>query len=253
MEYNIRELSQLAGVSARTLRYYDQIGLLNPSRIQDSGYRFYGEKEVDLLQQILFYRERGLGLAQIAGILYQEGFDAKAALQEHLEALQAQQERTARLIETIRKTISSMKGETHMKDREKLKAFQRQSVADNDKKYGKELRQKYGEDAVNASNRKILSMNEKEYEHFQKLEAEILKKLRTAVRNGETPADGAGREIALLHRDWLRCTVGNYSPALHRGIADLYVCDPRFTEYYDREVTGCAAFLREAVRHWIKE
>ena len=68
MEYSIRELSELAGVSARTLRYYDEIGLLKPSRTSDAGYRFYGEKEVELMQQILFYRERGLELEQIAQI-----------------------------------------------------------------------------------------------------------------------------------------------------------------------------------------
>ena len=65
MEYSIKELSELAGISARTLRYYDEIGLLKPSGVNDAGYRYYGEREVESLQQILFYRERGFELKTI--------------------------------------------------------------------------------------------------------------------------------------------------------------------------------------------
>ena len=83
MEYGIRELSEMAGVSARTLRYYDEIGLLKPLYVSDAGYRFYGETEVAMLQQILFYRERGFGLKQIRQILYREDFDIRNALEEH--------------------------------------------------------------------------------------------------------------------------------------------------------------------------
>lgn len=70
MDYTIGQLAELAGVSTRTLRYYDRIGLLKPLYVDDSGYRWYGERELDLLQQILFYRERGFALAQISDLLY---------------------------------------------------------------------------------------------------------------------------------------------------------------------------------------
>lgn len=84
LKYSIRKLSELAGVSARTLRYYDEIGLLKPSEISEAGYRYYGERELALLQQILFYRERGFDLKQIRKILYQDDFDIMRALKEHL-------------------------------------------------------------------------------------------------------------------------------------------------------------------------
>ncbi len=253
MEYSIRELSQLAGVSARTLRYYDEIGLLKPCGIRESGYRFYGEKEVDLLQQILFYRERGLSLEQIKSILYEEGFDAKTALAEHLKALEQQQERTMWLIETVKKTIASMEGEYQMKDKEKFEAFKKGLVEENEKKYGEEIREKYGESAVDASNRRMLKMTEEEYERFQELEKRICEKLQTAVLNGEDPAGDAGKEIALLHREWLGCTWDKYTAAAHRGLVEMYLADPRFTDYYDKEVKGCAAFLNQAVKVWITE
>ncbi len=82
--YQVKELADLAGVSARTLRYYDSIGLLKPACVNEAGYRLYGEREVDLLQQILFYRERGMDLKEIRDILYTENFDILGALREHL-------------------------------------------------------------------------------------------------------------------------------------------------------------------------
>ena len=90
LKYSIRKLSELAGVSARTLRYYDEIGLLKPSEISEAGYRYYGERELALLQQILFYRERGFDLKQIRKILYQDDFDIMRALKEHLRELEEQ-------------------------------------------------------------------------------------------------------------------------------------------------------------------
>ena len=90
--YQVKELADLAGVSARTLRYYDSIGLLKPACVSEAGYRLYGEREVDLLQQILFYRERGMDLKEIRDILYTENFDILGALREHLRELEAQED-----------------------------------------------------------------------------------------------------------------------------------------------------------------
>ena len=103
--YSIRKLSELAGVSARTLRYYDEIGLLKPSEISEAGYRYYGERELALLQQILFYRERGFDLKQIRKILYQDDFDIIRALKEHLRELEEQKAHVESLIRTVEQTI----------------------------------------------------------------------------------------------------------------------------------------------------
>ena len=111
MEYSIKELSELAGVSARTLRYYDEIGLLKPLRVNEAGYRYYGEREVESLQQILFYRERGFELKTIQRIIYDEKFDMLNAMEEHLLALEKQKADTEALILTVKKTIQSIKGE----------------------------------------------------------------------------------------------------------------------------------------------
>lgn len=251
MEYSIKQLSELAGVSARTLRYYDEIGLLKPSRTNQAGYRYYGEKEVDLLLQILFYRERGFGLDRISEIVYRPDFDKLEALYEHLAQLTREQARLSHLIRTVTKTIASEKGEIIMKDKEKFEVFKQELVKQNEEVYGKEIREKYGEAEVDKSNRKMLEMSPEAYERFQNLEKEILEKLEAAVTSGAEPDSDAGKEIALLHKEWIGLTWNTYTPEAHRGVAQMYVADERFTSYYDGHRKGCAQFLTAAINHWI--
>lgn len=251
MEYGIRELSELAGVSARTLRYYDEIGLLKPLYTSESGYRYYGQEELTLLQQILFYRERGFDLRQIRSILYEEDFDLMEALQEHLRELEDRRLHMDALIRTVKQTILAMEGEYKMSDQEKFEAFKERLVRENEEAYGKEIRKKYGEEQVEASNRKLLKMSEEDWARFQKLEAEILKRLSEAVRAGVSPKSEEGHQIALLHKEWLKMTWKQYTKEAHVGVAAMYTADERFTRYYDREVPGCAAFLGQAVSYWM--
>lgn len=247
MEYSIRELSELAGVSARTLRYYDEIGLLRPLRTSSAGYRFYGEKEVELLQQILFYRERGMQLEQISSILYEPGFDIRSALEEHLLELEQQKKHTERLIQNIRRTIASMEGEYEMSDRERFEAFKKNRVEENERQHGAELREKYGAKVLKASNQKMLHMTKAEYERFQSLEKEILERLEHAVREG-MPADSEElRKVVALHREWLIMSWSQYTTVAHVGLGKMYVADERFRKYYDRNVPGCAALLCAAI------
>jgi len=250
MEYGIRELSELAGVSARTLRYYDEIELLKPLRVSEAGYRFYGEQEVERLQQILFYRERGFGLRQIQEIISREDFDICRALEEHLKALECEREHLDALILTVRQTILSKKGELEMSDQEKFQALKERAVAENERQYGAEIREKYGEEQVEESNRKLLRLSGEEWERFQTLEAEIRSRLEEAVKNQLRPDSEEAGELVRLHREWLCMTWPSYSPEAHKGVAAMYVCDERFRKYYDREVPGCAAFLQQAVEHW---
>ena len=109
MEYTIKELSKISGISTRTLRYYDQIELLVPPRLSSSGYRIYGENEVDLLQQILFYRELGVSLGEIKNLLNSPDYDKEKSLQDHLDALLQKKDRIETLINNVSETIQSMK------------------------------------------------------------------------------------------------------------------------------------------------
>src|SRR5664279_5068738 len=106
MDLTVKRLSKLAGVSVRTLHFYDQIGLLRPGRVGANGYRYYNQAALLRLQQILFYKELGLSLDEIAEVLDRPGFDVAAALADHRRALQERVGRLERLIETVDQTIA---------------------------------------------------------------------------------------------------------------------------------------------------
>ncbi len=251
MEYSINELSKLAGVSARTLRYYDEIGLLLPLRTNEAGYRFYGEKEVELLQQILFYRERGLALEQIKNIMYQRDFDVLSALYGHLEELENQKKRLDGLISIVKKTILVKKGEDNMSDHERFEILKERMIQENEAQYGQEVREKYGDASMEEAAQKMKNMSEEDFRCFQKLENEILLRLTEAVVGKATPEGTEGKAIAQLHKEWLGMTWKTYSKEAHKGLAAMYVMDERFTAYYDKNIQGCAAFLRKAIEYWV--
>jgi len=252
MEYGIRELADMAGVSARTLRWYDSVGLLKPCRVGENGYRYYSSAEVDRLQYILFYREMGMELRRIKEILDAPGFDRLSALRGQLDALVSERERLDVVIEMIQKTIRTEERNETMKDHEKFEAFKRDKVAQNEAKYGAEARGKYGNEAVDASNRKMMNMNAETYARWESLDQEILSRLEVAVNSGLDPMGEEGKHIAGLHKQWLCCTWEKYTAQAHRGVAQMYVLDERFTRYYDRNISGCAQFLRDAVVAHVK-
>ena len=251
MEYSIQELSRMAGISTRTLRYYDETGLLKPARVTQAGYRYYGTPEVDRLQQILYYRERGFQLHTIQKILQDRDFDKLRAMEDHLMALKQRQKETAALIRTVEQTIRHMKGECQMADREKFKALKKSLVQGNEIKFGAEARAKYGDAQVDAANQNMMGLSEEDFARWQALEQQILQELEAAVQAGQSAHSETGKRLAQLHRDWLRFTLPGYTPAQHKGIAALYVADERFRQYYDRRIPGCAQWLSDAVQHWI--
>src|SRR5438552_2589890 len=121
--YTVKQLSDLAGVSVRTLHYYDEIGLLRPSSVGANGYRRYDDAAVLRLQQILFYREMGLELLQIRDILDAPDFDLLAALQAHRAALEAKIGRLQALVGTVDSTIMHLTGEVDVSKKELFKGF----------------------------------------------------------------------------------------------------------------------------------
>lgn len=246
MEYTIQKLARLAGVSTRTLRYYDEIELLKPARINSSGYRIYGQAEVDLLQQILFYRELGISLEQIKAIITSPSFNSALALKQHREQLLDRRRQLDVLIGNVDKTIAMHEGRISMTDKEKFEGFKQQLIDENEQKYGREIREKYGNEKVDQSNLKFRGMTEEQYEKMTHLEKEFKRTLAEAYRTGD-PASEIAQRAADLHKQWLCYSWNEYSAEAHAGLAQMYVDDERFTAYYDAEQSGTAQFLRDAI------
>lgn len=247
MEYTVQKLGQLAGISTRTLRYYDEIGLLKPARINSSGYRIYGREEVDRLQQILFYRELDVGLEEIKAMIDSPEFDARRALARHREQLLTKRRQLDALIANIDLTLAYQEGMTAMSDKQKFEGFKQRLIDDNEAKYGEEIRAKYGSEQVDKSNAKIKNMTQEQYEEIERLSEDIHATLAQAFATDD-PAGELAQKAADLHRRWLTFYWDRYSKEAHAGIAQMYVDDERFKAYYDKDQPGVAEFLRDAVR-----
>ncbi len=246
MEYTVQKLAQLAGVSTRTLRYYDEIGLLKPARINSSGYRIYGQIEVDKLQQILLYRELRLSLDRIKKIVNDPSFDKVRALKEHREQLLDKRKQLDLLIASVEKTIAFTEGRINMTDKEKFEGFKQKMIDENEKRFGKEIREKYGDAAIDRSNEKVKNMTQEEYEEMIQLERKMMSTLAEAIKLGD-PGSEIAQKAAALHKQWLAYFWSEYSKEAHAGLAQMYVDDERFREYYDAKQPGTARFLRDAI------
>lgn len=246
MEYTVQKLGNMAGVSTRTLRYYDEIGILKPARISSSGYRIYGQNEVDRLQQILFYRELGIKLETIKEIVTSPTFDGAKALKEHRKQLLDKRVQLDLLIANVEKTISSTGGGMTMTNDEKFEGFKQKMIDDNEQAYGREIRDKYGDETVNKTNAKVKNMTKTQHEEVTRLNEELTKTLEEAFKTGD-PSSEVAQKAADLHKQWLLYYWNEYSKEAHAGLAQMYVDDERFTAYYDKEQPGTAVFLRDAI------
>jgi len=247
MEYSVNKLSKMSGVSARTLRYYDELELLKPLKVASSGYRIYGQCEVDTLQQILVYRELGFPLEQIKALLSAEDFDREKAFEKHLDKLCNKRERLDKLINNISKSIAAMKGEVQMANHEKFEGFKQTLVSKNEEKYGVEIRKKYGDTAVDESNAHFKGISAEQYQKAEQLLSEFEETLKAAFVTGN-PSGELAQKACDLHRQWLCVFYPGYSKQYHKGLADMYIADERFAANYEKLAVGCTKFLRDAIK-----
>lgn len=251
MKYTIHKLAELAGISTRTLRYYDEIDLLKPASLTEAGYRMYGSEEVNRLQQILFYRELGISLGQIKDILTSPGFDSTVALKEHKEKLIQKRAQLDLLIINVDKSIQEYERGIKMTDKEKFEGFKQELVDNNEDMYGEEIRNAYGNNVIDQSNALLKNMTKEQYEEVVKLEQDVLDSLKEAMVAGD-PTSPLGQKTAKLHKQWISFHWPKYSKQAHAGLAEMYVADERFQAYYDKVQTGAAQFLRDAIVEYTK-
>lgn len=252
MEYSIDKLAKLAHISTRTLRYYDEINLLKPARINSTGYRIYGTKEVNLLQQILLYKELGLELEMIKKIIYTPEFNYQTALTNHLDNLQAKKAHIDELIENVKNSLNAVKKGVTMSDQEKFKGLKKQMINDNEAKYGKEIRQKYGDKEVDDSNKKLMNLTKESHDYVEELNNQILSLLTKALIENN-PESELGQKIAKLHQEWIKYFWTSYNKMAHINLVNMYVEDERFSAFYDKAGKGATVFLKDAVTYYLSK
>lgn len=253
MKYTVKQVAEVSGISTRTLRYYDHIGLLKPSEYTDSGYRIYKDGDIDRLQQILLYRSMGLKLEEIKLILDDPEFNTLQALEAHYQKLQEEQEKTKQLLATVGKTIQHTKGEIEMSAEEKFEGFKKAKIEENERKYGEEIREKYGEETIDESNRKYMNLSREDFDKMQSIEDELFSKLDqlSETKDIESPL---AREIYELHKEWIKYSWTKYAAEAHKGLAQMYVDDERFAKYYnDRAGKEVVSLLRDSIERYAED
>lgn len=244
--YTVKQLSELAGVSVRTLHYYDEIGLLRPSKVGANSYRYYDDEAVLRLQQILFYREMGLELLQIKDIVDSPDFDRAAALRAHRSVILEKMQRLGSLIGTIDKTIQHLAGETDMSKKQLFQGFSEEQQKD----YEREARLQYGPDNVNESIKRWNSYGKDGQAAIQAEGGEIYLGLAAAMEAGKTADSDAVKELLARWHNHIRYF---YEPTLDilRGLGELYNTDPRFMAFFEQIHPDLPAYLQTTITQYV--
>ncbi|MGD9526792.1 MerR family transcriptional regulator [Pseudonocardia sp.] len=239
--WSVQQVARAAGTTSRTLRHYDDIGLLPPTRVGSNGYRYYDEDALVRLQRILLLRELGLPLSTIAEVLDGER-DAAAALRTHLDLLVQERERLDRRIASVRTTLEKREGGRALMAEEMFDGFDHT-------RYRDEVVQRWGRDAWESGDRWWRSMSEADQAAFQREQAEIAAEYGAAHAAG-MPVDGDEvQEITRRHHAWVSAGWQGRCPSAEAftGLGAMYVDDPRFAAHYDRHGEGTAAYVRDAM------
>jgi DNA-binding transcriptional MerR regulator len=247
--YTVKQLAELAGVSVRTLHYYDEIDLLNPTQVGSNGYRYYDDDALLRLQQVLFYREIGLELMQIKDVLDQPDFDVVAALRSHRRAIQEKMHRLGHLIETVDETIAHLEGEAEMRDKKKLfRAFSDAQQAE----YEREARLQYGPELVNESVQRWNNYSEAERQRIMDEGNAIYADISAALEAGKSAAES---EVQALFERWHQHLRHFYEPPLEllAGLATLYTTDVRFIANFQKLHPELPDYLAEGIAQYVDD
>jgi DNA-binding transcriptional MerR regulator len=247
MAYSVKELADLAGVSPRTLHYYDEIDLLQPSAVESNGYRQYDKGAVVRLQQILFYKELGLCLKEIKVMLEDSDFDMVTALEAHKSTLEQKAGRILDILDTIENTIEHLKGENIMSDEELFKGFDEAQQVE----YEKEVVERWG-----ADNLAYKQSTQRWGSYSDARKGEILGEMQ-AITLGlvehieKDPADPDVQELVGRQHRWVNyfwdCGFEQFE-ALGQG----YASDPKFSEMYQGYHSNLPDFFYKAIQHYVK-
>lgn len=244
MAWSISDVARATGTTSRTLRHYDDIGLLKPAFIGDNGYRYYGQDELLRLQQILLYRESGMPLADIREVLGGR-LDPETALRGQLHRLRQEQRRLIAMERTILRTLDNLREHRIMKLEEIFEGFDPKQQAE----WEQEIIGKYGDQArasIEEGYRKMASWTPEDAQGTMRLWQEALSDAASAMQQGAEPGDEASQGAIRKHIDFIS-QFWTPSREAYLGLGETYVNDERFPAQFEAVAPGLAAFFREAM------
>lgn len=235
----ISEVAKLSGVTVRTLHYYDEIGLLKPSKTTEAGYRMYSIEDLEKLQQILFFRELDFPLNEIKEIMINPNYNKNEALNKHKELLMEKRKRIDGLIALINKTI---KGDNIMS----FKEFDNSKIEENKRKYSEEVKNRWGNtDAYKEYEKKTSSYDKNSWTTINEEMIEILKEF--ADNRNEDPNSHIVQSLVEKWRAYITSNFYNCTKEILSGLGLMYIGDERFKENIDKYGEGTAEFMAKAI------
>ena len=238
----VHEVAGLAGVSPRTLRYYDQLGLLPPAAATQAGYRLYGRQDLARLQQILFLRELGFPLKEIAPMLAAEAHDRRQAVQKHRELLRLQITRLQGLIDLCGRVLDG-------KDEMSLQEFNQNEVEQMRDQYAQEAKDRWGDTPAYAeSQRRTNAYTPADWAAVKAETDAVFSGFAALV--GHDPVSPEVRAMvtrwkALISKRFYAC-----SDEMLAGLGEMYLADERFQKTLDGYGPGTAALMSQAMRRY---
>jgi DNA-binding transcriptional MerR regulator len=245
IEYrSIGETARLAGVSVRTLRLYDQLGLLCPKARTAAGYRLYGKDDLLRLQQVLFFKELDVPLNAIRAALDTPGFDFAASLKRHREILQRRSDRVALLMATVDRTICALEGEkTMLKVEELYEGFPKETA----ERYESEAKAAWGHtDAYAQSRKRVGAMTKDQWNAVKARGERLTLDFAEAFRTGEAPGGKRAQVLCGLWKEHLRAFY-DPTPEMLIGLGAMYADHPDFRSFYEKIAPGLADWLKKAL------
>lgn len=243
MQYKIKEVAKITGVTVRTLQYYDKIGLLPPAETNEKGYRLYDENSLGTIAEILFFRELDFPLAEIKAIMNAPGYSRQHALERHRDLLIEKNRRLEGLIDMLDDILEGEKMSFEKFDMKEIEAHKEQ--------YKQEVEERWGDsDAYKESTRRANSYNSEDWERITAEQNEIMQAFGD-MREGDPGSDDAQ---ALVAR-WQAFITNNFyecSNEILAGLGQMYIADPRFTKNIDNFGAGTAAFKAKAIEIYCK-
>ena len=255
MSYTVKQLAKISGISSRTLRFYDEIGLLKPARYGDNTYRYYEEEQLLLLQQILFFRELGFPLNDIQGFMSNPGFDKIKTLGEHRISLQRSLEKTEALIKTIDKTVSHLKGEKKMNATNLYEGFHskiEKAVED----FTSEMQQSYVDngmskedmDIMEKAGERVKTWSPGEFAKHMVTGDELLKEFVLAIEKNHAPDSLETQALVSRHYNWSSLMSGAISKKGYCMAFAQSGDSPQVSDHYNKYHPELMVYLFSAMK-----
>ncbi len=247
--YTVKKLAKLSGTSIRTLHFYDEVGLLKPAYYGANGYRYYEEKQLLLLQQILFFRELGVELKKIQKVLGRSDFDQLAALHSHRRTLEKGVERTKQLIQTIDNTIKHLNGKIKMKDKEIFDGFNIALVKKSKNGESYTSAEEIVGKSVKNPTKSVKDVQERGKAFYDNITAKthaIFKDLIHCIEKGLDPATDEVQMIIKKHHS-LADEIHDANKEVYKALAELYRDHPEFRKQLDPFHPKLAEYMAEAM------